>query len=58
MIVHSSFPVLNTFYRARNNLSTVVEPLLNLIREMTGYYLVLFAGKPNVSGLQEFDLRV
>lgn len=42
---------------ARANLSAVVEPLLNLIRQYTGYHLVLFAGIPLKDGTKPFDLK-
>ena len=42
---------------ARANLSVVVDPLLNLIRQYTGYHLVLFAGVPTNDGRKPFDLH-
>ena len=43
---------------ARVNLSAVVEPLLNLIRQHTGFHLVLFAGIPLKDATKgPFDLK-
>ncbi|KAJ8453748.1 hypothetical protein ONZ51_g13424 [Trametes cubensis] len=39
-------PIPSDQQRARDKLAVVVQPLLNLIREHTGYYLTLIAGYP------------
>ncbi|KAI9061403.1 hypothetical protein FKP32DRAFT_1576114 [Trametes sanguinea] len=43
---------------AQDKLAAVVQPLLELLREQTGYYMTLFAGIPNVAGEQEFKMKI
>ncbi|KAJ3015501.1 hypothetical protein NUW54_g1030 [Trametes sanguinea] len=43
---------------AQNNIAAVVQPLLELLREHTGYYLTLFAGIPLSSGKEEFKMKI
>ena len=45
---------------ARASLSVVVQPLLDLVREYTGYHLALLAGLPYAErkGNKDFDVKV
>ena len=45
-------------HRARHNLVRVVQPLLDLLRRKTGFYLSLIAGIPNGDGPREFQMKV
>ncbi|TFK81530.1 hypothetical protein K466DRAFT_604430 [Polyporus arcularius HHB13444] len=44
--------------RARKNLALVAQPLLELLRQHTGYYFELIAGVPLKEGEKDFDLKV
>ncbi|KAL7284472.1 hypothetical protein ACG7TL_001763 [Trametes sanguinea] len=43
---------------AQDNIAVVVQPLLELLRDNTGYYLTLFAGIPLSSGEEEFKMKI
>ncbi|KAI9069585.1 hypothetical protein FKP32DRAFT_1671251 [Trametes sanguinea] len=43
---------------AQDQIAEVVQPLLEVLRERTGYYLTLFVGIPNVTGPREFKLKL
>ncbi|KAH9855414.1 hypothetical protein C2E23DRAFT_882800 [Lenzites betulinus] len=43
---------------AQDNIATIVQPLLELIREYTGYYITLIAGIPMSSGDRDFKLKI
>lgn len=55
---------LSTYLPLRRNFSAqdmivgVVQPLLELLREYTGFYLTLIAGVPLLSGEQEFKIKM
>ena len=48
-----------TCIRACDNFSLAVQPLLELLRENTDYYIVMLAGKPNLQPEDggEFDIK-
>ncbi|OJT12471.1 hypothetical protein TRAPUB_10979 [Trametes pubescens] len=48
----------DTRQSAQDNLAAVVQPLLELIREYTGYYITLIAGIPTDDCEHEFKLKV
>ncbi|CDO70036.1 hypothetical protein BN946_scf184551.g4 [Trametes cinnabarina] len=43
---------------AQDNIAAVVQPLLELLWEHTGYYLTLFASIPLSSGEEEFKMKI
>ncbi|KAL7279945.1 hypothetical protein ACG7TL_006356 [Trametes sanguinea] len=43
---------------AQDNAAAMIQPLLQLLRDHTGYYLTLFAGIPLTTGEEEFKLKI
>lgn len=48
----------HSHYRARAHFVVVVQPLLELLRNYTGFYITLVAGVPLSEDDQDFELRV
>ncbi|KAI9062818.1 hypothetical protein FKP32DRAFT_1603808 [Trametes sanguinea] len=43
---------------AQDQIAGVVQPMLEMLRERTGYYFTLFVGVPMVTGPREFKLKL
>ncbi|KAI9056789.1 hypothetical protein FKP32DRAFT_1681955 [Trametes sanguinea] len=43
---------------AQDQIAGVVQPMLEILRERTGYYFTLFVGVPMVTGPREFKLKL
>ncbi len=43
--------------RARQNFSLIVQPMLELLRRYTGFYIACIAGVPLTEGEKEFELK-
>ncbi|KAI9070211.1 hypothetical protein FKP32DRAFT_1558348 [Trametes sanguinea] len=43
---------------AQDSAAAVIQPLLELLREQTGYYITLIAGIPLITGEKEFKVKI